>query len=130
MKNIRFVDEYHHQEHHEWNSKLDYYIDELNTFKKEMDEILIIQFGRSSIRDLAITYQDVIQECHHDIEQIKVAISHHEQLIADQTHVLLDDAVWEHTGMRDDINELDENFEKLKINIHAFTKKYLIHYLN
>ncbi len=130
MKNIRLVDEYHHREHHEWNSLLDYYIDELNKFKKEMDEIMVVQFTRTAIRELATTYQEIIQECLHDIEQIKVAINHHEHLIADQTNVLLDDAVWEHTGMRDDIEELEENFDKLKINIRAFTKKYLIHYLN
>ena len=128
MKNIRIVDAYHHKEHTQWISNLNFYVDELNTFRKELNKVIYIQSERSSIQELAEIYIEIIQDKENEIEQIKFTINNHEQLISNQATPLLDDAAWDHTGIRSQMEELDTYFHRLKKNVRRFVKKYLIHY--
>ena len=116
--------EYHHQEHREWMSELDFYADEIKIFKKEMERVLLEYSDFYSIIEHVDEYRKILNRKSTQIDNYRRQIILHERHFRDKELGGGED-VWDHIELREKIGKFMEDFEEMKKSLRRFVSKHL-----
>ena len=118
--NISLTDRaFHHKEHKEWLSQLNFYQDEIKFFQNELLAVLHLHIDRLSIVELVDEYRDIFMKKLRQIDELRMQIVLHERLLSKMEDPKAEE-LWHHTEVRDKINEFRDDLEVLKKNFKRF----------
>lgn len=110
---------FHHHEHQEWLSKLNFYQDELKFFQNELLAVLHVHNDHLSIIELVDEYRDIFMKKLRQIDELRMHIILHEKTLAKMEESNSEE-LWEHSEVRDKFNEFAADFDLLKKNFKRF----------
>ncbi len=110
---------FHHKEHREWLSQLNFYQDELKFFQNELLLVLHAHNDHLSIIELVDEYRDLFMKKLRQIDELRMHIILHEKALV-KMEKSSSEELWEHTEVRDKIHEFVEEFESMKKNFKRF----------
>lgn len=116
--------QFHHKEHREWISSLDFYQDEIRIFQKELEKVLFEYPDLYSIIEHVDEYQHILSKKLSQVSSFRRQIILHERHLTDSKSINELD-LWGHTETREKLDEFITDFEKLKINFRRFVSKHL-----
>ena len=116
--------QFHHQEHRDWISSLDFYQDEIRIFQKELEKVLFEFPDLYSIIEHVDEYQNILLKKLSKVSHFRRQIILHERHLADSNSFNEED-LWGHMETREKLEEFISNFEKLKKNFRRFVSKHL-----
>lgn len=110
---------FHHQEHLEWLSKLNFYQDEIKFFQNELLSVLHEHIDRLSIVELVDEYRDIFMKKLTQIDEMRMQIILHERLLGKMEEPKAEE-LWHHSEVRDKYLEFVDDFERMKMNFKRF----------
>ena len=116
--------QFHHQEHREWISSLDFYQDEIRIFQKDLEKVLFEFPDLYSIIEHVDEYQNIFSRKLTRVSNLRRQIILHERHLTDGKSINESD-LWGHTETREKLEEFIADFEKLKVNFRGFVSKHL-----
>ena len=116
--------EFHHKEHREWISSLDFYQDEIGIFQKELEKVLFEFPDLYSIIEHVDEYQNILSKKLSQISGFRIQIILHERHLTDRESINELD-LWGHAKIRGEFEKFVTDFEKLKVNFRGFVSKHL-----
>ncbi len=118
--NISLTDKsFHHKEHNEWLSQLNFYQDEIKFFQNELLTVLHGHNDHLSIVELVDEYRDILMKKLRQIDELRMHIILHEKSLVKMEEPKTDE-LWEHSEVRDKLNEFIQEFELMKGNFKRF----------
>ena len=115
---------FHHKEHREWISSLNFYQDEIRIFQKKLEKVLFEYPDLYSIIEHVDEYQNILSKKLVQINNFRRQIILHERHLSDSKSINELD-LWGHTETREKLEEFTTDFEKLKVNFRGFVSKHL-----
>lgn len=116
--------EFHHKEHREWISSLDFYQDEIRIFQKELEKVLFEFPDLYSIIEHVDEYQNILSKKISQVSDFRIQIILHERHLTDRESINELD-IWGHAEIRRKLEKFVTDFEKLKVNFRGFVSKHL-----
>lgn len=116
--------EFHHKEHREWISSLNFYQDEIRIFQKELEKVLFEYPDLYSIIEHVDEYQHILSKKLSQVSSFRRQIILHERHLTNSKSINESD-LWGHTETREKLEEFITNFEKMKVNFRGFVSKHL-----
>ena len=110
---------FHHKEHREWLSQLNFYQDEIKFFQNELLVVLHEHNDHLSIVELVDEYRDILMKKLRQIDELRMHIILHEKSLV-KMEVANSKELWHHSEVRDKINEFVNEFEMFKKNFRRF----------
>ena len=114
----------YHKEHKEWLSQLDFYIDEIKIFQKELSLIMDRHPDQFSITEHSDEYNQIFQRKLDEINKLKLQLNLHEHELTKGNEPLSDD-LWDHETTRLNVVDFVARFEKLKKNFKRFVSRQM-----
>ncbi|MEO1260638.1 MAG: hypothetical protein AAFZ15_17710 [Bacteroidota bacterium] len=111
--------EFHHREHKEWLSQLNFYQDEIKFFQNELLAVLHAHNDHLSIVELVDEYRDLLMKKLRIIDELRMHIILHEKSLV-KMEVANSTELWAHAEVRERINEFVSEFEIFKQNFRRF----------
>ncbi len=122
--NISLTDKaFHHQEHKEWFSQLNFYQDEIKFFQNELLTVLHEHNNHLSIVELVDEYRDIFMKKLRQIDELRMHIILHEKTLVKMADPKMEE-LWEHSEVRDKFTEFVQEFELTKGNFKRFAAHY------
>ncbi len=116
--------QFHHQEHRDWISSLDFYQDQIHIFQKELEKVLFEFPDLYSIIEHVDEYQKILSKKLNQVSHFRRQIILHERHLADSNSFNEED-LWGHMEIREKLEEFIARFEELKKNFRGFVSKHL-----
>ncbi len=116
---------FHHNEHREWMSKLDFYQDEIKIFQTNLSRVIQAHPDLYSIIEIVDEYRKILMKKLNKIDNMRYQIALHEHRLASINDVPLNDLVWDHQEVRERMIQFESNYNKLKDNMRHFMAKYI-----
>lgn len=112
-----------HHEHQEWTQQLAFYESEIQFFEKELNRILDKHGDLPTIMGHVDEYHQIFERKRKWMAEIRHQIERHEgELVKDPKHTTVD-SVQGHAEVREMMEELEDNFGKLKANFRRFASR-------
>ncbi len=111
--------EFHHQEHNQWLSKLNFYQDEIKIFQNELMVVLHKHAGNLSIIEHIDEYRAIFLKKLGHIDDIRKQIFLLEKSLKEEMAVSPDEA-WDHQEVRKEVDEFVNDFEAMKKRFKRF----------
>ena len=116
---------YHHKEHREWMSKIDFYQDEIKIFQRNLSKVIQAHPDIFSIIDLVHEYRRILLRKLEKLDNMRYQIALHEHQLANADNSDPNDQLWDHQEVRDRINTFESDFETFKSALRHFAAKYI-----
>ena len=116
--------EWHHKDHREWMSSIDFYLDEILIFQKELAKVLLEFPDLYSIIEHVDEYRIIFSKKIKQLDEFRTQIILHERKLKNMDAIQSED-LWDHLELRDKIVEFIDSIEKLKPNFRGFVSKHL-----
>lgn len=108
-----------HQEHRDWISLLNHYQDEIKFFQNELFRVAVSHPDLPSIQEHVNEYRDLFHHKLRKIDDLRHRIATHENHLAASGETNLTE-MHSHAHVRDEMLELETNFENLKQKFRRF----------
>lgn len=111
--------EFHHQEHQEWISKLNFYQDEIKIFQNELLLVLYEHPENLSLIEHVEEYRRILIQKLKRIDDLRYGIFVHERLLS-QGKGISEEEEQKHFATRDEVQEFEGKFKEMKRAFRGF----------
>lgn len=111
--------EFHHKEHKEWLSRLNFYQDEIKIFQNELLAVLHKHLNRLSIIEHVDEYRKILIKKLEALDELRRQIIFQERQLGSDLK-LSSEELWDHRDLRHRMNEFISDFETMKENLRRF----------
>jgi hypothetical protein len=110
---------FHHKEHKEWLSNLNFHQDEIKIFQNELLAVLHRNQKNLSIIEHVDEYRRILIKKLESLDELRRQIILQERELSTQLK-LSSDVVWDHQELRRQMQEFEKDFEIMKENLRRF----------
>ena len=111
--------EFHHQEHQEWLSKLNFYQDEIKIFQNELLLVLYEHPENLSLIEHVEEYRRILLKKLERIDELRYGVFVHERLLS-QGKGISEEEEQKHLATRDEVQEFEGKFNEMKQAFRGF----------
>lgn len=119
------IKEFHHADHKEWMSTLDFYQDEIKIFQSNLSKVVQAHSDLFSIIEMVDEYRKLLMKKLFKIDELRHQIALHEHHISNPLADQKSEFIWDHQEVNQRMKDLKLNFNGLKKNLRRFTAKYI-----
>jgi hypothetical protein len=119
------IKEFHHADHKEWMSTLDFYQDEIKIFQTNLSKVVQAHPDLFSIIEMVDEYRKLLMKKLYKIDELRHQIALHEHHISNLLIEQKSEFVFDHQEVGERMKDLKLNFNSLKKNLRRFTSKYI-----
>ena len=116
---------YHHKEHNEWMSRINFYQDEIKIFQSNLSKVIQAHPDLFSIIEVVQEYRRILLKKLEKLDNMRYQIALHEHQLANADSSHQNDQLWDHQEVRERMLEFDSNFDELKSTLRHFAAKYI-----
>ncbi|NNE26177.1 MAG: hypothetical protein HKN09_04990 [Saprospiraceae bacterium] len=116
---------YHHNEHRDWMSKINFYQDEIKIFQSTLSKVIQAHPDIFSIIDLVHEYRRILLRKLEKLDNMRYQIALHEHQLAKAKDDAENDQLWDHQEVRDRMINFESEFESFKSALRHFASKHI-----